>query len=97
MSARAFLTARPNSFVFEDRLLVLDQPAKVGRSHKDDRSDSGNCFFDCKVLSRAHAKFLFDEGKFYLVDTSSSNGSPTLRTSRGQDPTQLLSVTLRSE
>jgi len=75
MSARAFLTARPNSFIFEDRLLVLDQPAKVGRSHKDDRSDSGNCFFDCKVLSRAHAKFLFDEGKFYLVDTSSSNGS----------------------
>jgi len=75
MSARAFLTARPNSFAFEDRLLVLDAPVKVGRSHKEDRSDSGNCFFDCKVLSRAHAKILFEDGKFYLVDTSSSNGS----------------------
>ena len=29
MSARAFLTARPNSFAFEDRLLVLDAPVKV--------------------------------------------------------------------
>ena len=75
MAARAFLTARPNSFTFEDRLLVLDSPAKVGRSHKEDRSESGNCFFDCKVLSRAHAKLLYDEGKFYLVDTGSSNGS----------------------
>lgn len=75
MSARAFLTARPNSFAFEDRLLVLDAPIKVGRSHKEDRSDSGNCFFDCKVLSRAHAKILFEDGKFYLVDTGSSNGS----------------------
>jgi len=75
MSARAFLTARSNSFAFEDRLLVLDVPVKVGRSHKEDRSDSGNCFFDCKVLSRAHAKILFEDGKFYLFDTGSSNGS----------------------
>jgi len=75
MAARAFLTPKSNSFAFEDRLLVLDSPVKVGRSHKDDRSDSGNCFFDCKVLSRAHAKILYDEGRFYLVDTGSSNGS----------------------
>ena len=27
------------------------------------------------MLSRAHAKILFEEGKFYLVDTGSSNGS----------------------
>ena len=27
------------------------------------------------MLSRAHAKILFEDGKFYLVDTGSSNGS----------------------
>jgi len=75
MSARAFLTPKPNSFNFDDRLLVLDSPTKVGRSHKDDRSESGNGFFDCKVLSRSHAMIMFDEGKFFLIDTGSSNGS----------------------
>ena len=75
MAARAFLTAKPNSFIFEDRLLVLDSPAKVGRSHKDDRSESGNCFFDCKVLSRAHALLQFQDGRFYVTDTGSSNGT----------------------
>jgi len=75
MSARAFLTAKPNSFNFEDRLLELDSPAKIGRSHKDDRSESGNGYFDCKVLSRTHAMIMYDEGKFFLLDTGSSNGS----------------------
>jgi len=75
MSARAFLTPKPNSFHFEDRLLELDSPAKIGRSHKDDRSESGNGYFDCKVLSRNHAMIMFDEGKFFLLDTGSSNGS----------------------
>ena len=51
MSPRAFLTPKPNSFHFEDRLLELNSPAKIGRSHKDDRSESGNGYFDCKVLS----------------------------------------------
>lgn len=27
------------------------------------------------MLSRAHAKILFEDGKFYLFDTGSSNGS----------------------
>lgn len=70
-----FLTAKPNSFNFEDRLLELDSPAKIGRSHKDDRSESGNGYFDCKVLSRTHAMIMYDEGKFFLLDTGSSNGS----------------------
>jgi len=75
MSAKAFFTAKPNSFHFEDRLLELDAPAKIGRSHKDDRSESGNGYFDCKVLSRTHAMIMYDEGKFFLLDTGSSNGS----------------------
>lgn len=75
MSARAFFAPKPNSFHFEDRLLELDSPVKIGRSHKDDRSESGNGYFDCKVLSRSHAMVMFDEGKFFLLDTGSSNGS----------------------
>eukprot|EP00092_Neocalanus_flemingeri_P014649 GFUD01015811.1.p1 GENE.GFUD01015811.1~~GFUD01015811.1.p1 ORF type:complete len:777 (-),score=220.64 GFUD01015811.1:932-3262(-) len=75
MSAKAFLAPKPNSFNFDDRLLELDSPAKIGRSHKDDRSESGNGYFDCKVLSRSHAMIMFDEGKFFLLDTGSSNGS----------------------
>jgi len=75
MTPRAFLTPKPNSFHFEDRLLELNSPAKIGRSHKDDRSESGNGYFDCKVLSRNHATIMFDEGKFFLLDTGSSNGS----------------------
>jgi len=75
MSARAFLAPKPNSFHFEDRLLELETPTKIGRSHKDDRSESGNGYFDCKVLSRSHAMVMFDEGKFFLLDTGSSNGS----------------------
>ena len=39
------------------------------------QSDSDNGFFDCKVLSRQHAMLLFEEEKFFLIDTGSSNGS----------------------
>jgi len=75
MSARVFLSSKQNAFSFDDRLLVLDAPAKVGRTHKDDKSDSGNAFFDCKVLSRAHAIIDYEDGKFFFMDTGSSNGS----------------------
>lgn len=75
MSARAILVAKVNSFPFDDRVLLLDVPAKIGRSHKDDQAESGNGFFDCKVLSRQHAIIIYEEGKFYIVDTGSSNGT----------------------
>ena len=37
MSAKAILVAKLNSLQFEDRVLLLDVPAKIGRSHKDDQ------------------------------------------------------------
>lgn len=37
MAAKAILSAKPNSFPFEDRVIVLEVPAKIGRSHKDDQ------------------------------------------------------------
>ena len=55
MAAKAILVAKPNSFNFEDRVLLLDIPAKVGRAHKDDKSDSGNAYFDCKVRKYSSA------------------------------------------
>lgn len=75
MAAKAILAPKHNSFQFEDRLLELSSPVRIGRSHKEDKADSGNGFFDCKVLSRNHATLVFDEGKFYVVDTGSSNGT----------------------
>ena len=75
MAAKAILAPKQNSFQFEDRLLELSSPVRIGRSHKEDKADSGNGFFDCKVLSRNHAMLVFDEGKFFVVDTGSSNGT----------------------
>ncbi len=37
MAAKAILSAKLNSFPFEDRVIVLEVPAKIGRSHKDDQ------------------------------------------------------------
>ena len=37
MSARAILSPKVNSLQFDDRVLLLDVPAKIGRSHKDDQ------------------------------------------------------------
>jgi len=71
------LTARPNSFKFSDRVIDLDIPIKIGRAFKNEKSDSNNAYFDCKVLSKAHALLLFEaeDARFFLLDTGSSNGS----------------------
>ncbi|KAF5293593.1 hypothetical protein FQA39_LY03078 [Lamprigera yunnana] len=75
MSAKAVLICRPNSHPFQERTLTLDQPVKVGRSVARARASATNAIFDCKVLSRHHAVLWFDNGKFYLQDTKSSNGT----------------------
>lgn len=72
---RASLLCRPNSHPFQDRMLSLDQPVKVGRSVARARPVQTNAIFDCKVLSRNHALLWYENGKFYLQDTKSSNGT----------------------
>ncbi|KFM77362.1 Sarcolemmal membrane-associated protein, partial [Stegodyphus mimosarum] len=72
---RAILTSRPNSHPFQERHLFLDQPIKVGRSVARCRPAPSNAIFDCKVLSRNHALLWYENGKFYLQDTKSSNGT----------------------
>lgn len=77
MSAKAALKARPNSFKFCDRVLDLEVPVKIGRAFKTEKSNPDNAYFDCKVLSKAHALLLYEteECRFFLLDTGSSNGT----------------------
>merc|ERR1719350_1543699 len=56
-------------------MLGLDQPVKVGRSVARARPVNTNAIFDCKVLSRNHALLWYENGKFYLQDTKSRNGT----------------------
>ncbi|XP_063219392.1 sarcolemmal membrane-associated protein-like isoform X2 [Bacillus rossius redtenbacheri] len=75
MTAKAVLICRPNSHPFQERTLLLDQPVKIGRSVARARAAPNNAIFDCKVLSRNHALLWYENGKFYLQDTKSSNGT----------------------
>ncbi|CAG0915157.1 unnamed protein product [Notodromas monacha] len=74
-SAKAILICRPNSHPFSERTLLLDQSVKIGRSVAKARAASNNAIFDCKVLSRNHALMWYENGKFYLKDVKSSNGT----------------------
>ena len=64
MTAKAILKARPGTFRFSDRVIDLEVktdttlknsmtnrqvPCKIGRAFKNDKSESTNGFFDCKV------------------------------------------------
>lgn len=64
--AKAILICRPNSHIFQERTLTLDQPIKIGRSVARAKPTSTNAIFDCKVLSRHHALLWYEDGKFYL-------------------------------
>ncbi|KAL3272667.1 hypothetical protein HHI36_014131 [Cryptolaemus montrouzieri] len=75
MTAKAVLICRQNSHPFQDRTLTLDEPIKVGRSVARARAKPNNAIFDCKVLSRNHAMLWYENGKFFLQDTKSSNGT----------------------
>jgi hypothetical protein len=48
---------------------------KVGRAVAKCKPQGDNAIFDCKVLSRNHAILWFENGKFFLKDTCSSNGT----------------------
>ena len=75
MTAKGVLICRENSHTFQERTLNLERPVKIGRSVARARSALNNAIFDCKVLSRNHALLWYSAGKFYLQDTSSSNGT----------------------
>ncbi|XP_022670727.1 sarcolemmal membrane-associated protein-like [Varroa jacobsoni] len=71
----AHLMWRPNSHKFDDRIVPLSEPAKVGRSVAKFKPAAHNAIFDCKVLSRNHALLWYEDGRFLIQDTQSSNGT----------------------
>ncbi|CAK8692884.1 unnamed protein product [Clavelina lepadiformis] len=75
MTAVAHFSCCPNSYPFQDRHISLSDPVKIGRSVARCKPSTSNAVFDCKVLSRNHALLWFENGKFYLQDTKSSNGT----------------------
>lgn len=48
---------------------------KIGRAVARNKVSETNAIFDCKVLSRNHAVLWYSDGKFFLKDTGSSNGT----------------------
>ncbi|XP_020621903.1 sarcolemmal membrane-associated protein-like [Orbicella faveolata] len=88
--AMAVFTSRPNSHPFEERRVPLTEPVKIGRSVAKSRPATNNCIFDCKVLSRNHAILWYEDGKFFLQDTKSSNGTfvNNVRLSKGSEESE---------
>jgi len=78
-SPRAILSSFGTSHPFDDRTLEVgdekERPIKVGRAVARLKPSPNNAIFDCKVLSRNHAQIFFKEGKFFLQDMGSSNGT----------------------
>lgn len=54
---------RPNSHPFQERSIPLNEPVKVGRAVARLKALPNNAIFDCKVLSRQHAKLWYENGK----------------------------------
>ena len=54
---------RPNSHPFQERCIPLNEPVKVGRAVARLKALTNNAIFDCKVLSRQHAKLWYENGK----------------------------------
>ena len=45
MTARVILVSKVNSHPFDDRVLLLDVPSKIGRAHKDDQVSVMSMYF----------------------------------------------------
>jgi len=88
--AFALLAPKPSSHPFYERQLSLKEPVKIGRAVAKAKSSNNNGIFDCKVLSRNHAVMWYENGKFMLQDTKSSNGTyvNSVRLSRGSEESE---------
>ncbi|XP_017486562.1 PREDICTED: putative uncharacterized protein DDB_G0282133 [Rhagoletis zephyria] len=76
--AKIILFCEANSHPFQTRTIFLTPniECKVGRLIAKSKASESNAIFDCKVLSRNHAVLWYtDDGKFWVKDTKSSNGT----------------------
>uniref|UniRef100_A0A914VGV3 FHA domain-containing protein n=1 Tax=Plectus sambesii TaxID=2011161 RepID=A0A914VGV3_9BILA len=96
----AVFTPCVQSHAFEERRTPLpcqeEHAIKIGRSVARLKPNVDNAIFDCKVLSRNHATMWYEDGRFYLRDTKSSNGTfvNNQRLSKGGEesaPTEIFS------
>jgi hypothetical protein len=57
------LRCRSNSHPFQERCIPLNEHTKIGRAVARIKALPNNAIFDCKVLSRQHAKLWYENGK----------------------------------
>ncbi|XP_039481210.1 sarcolemmal membrane-associated protein isoform X1 [Drosophila santomea] len=91
-AAKIVLNCESKSHKFETRSIFLqpNQDCKVGRLIAKSKAGEGNAIFDCKVLSRNHAILWYTpDGKFWVKDTKSSNGTFINDNKLGSDPAEL--------
>jgi len=74
---RIILTPETSSARFHDKVLVVGagDSVNVSRSSSEEKPDTKNAVFDCRVLSRPQASISFCDGNFYIKDLGSSNGT----------------------
>lgn len=92
VEAKIVLQCEGKSHKFETRTISLapNQECKVGRLIAKSKASEGNAIFDCKVLSRNHAMLWYSaDGRFWVKDTKSSNGTFINDIKLGNDPAEL--------
>jgi len=72
--AKAIFVCLPSSHPFVEKEVYLNGKIKIGRTVVTAKQKD-KLFFDSKVLSKNHAIIWYDNGKFFLRDTKSSNGT----------------------
>ncbi|KAH8292792.1 hypothetical protein KR054_006454 [Drosophila jambulina] len=90
--AKIVLHCEAKSHKFETRSILLqpNQECKVGRLIAKSKASENNAIFDCKVLSRNHAILWYTaDGRFWVKDTKSSNGTFINDNKLGNDPAEL--------
>ncbi|XP_037728716.1 sarcolemmal membrane-associated protein [Drosophila subpulchrella] len=90
--AKIVLQCEAKSHKFDTRSILLqpNKDCKVGRLIAKSKASDGNAIFDCKVLSRNHAMLWYTpDGRFWVKDTKSSNGTFINDNKLGNDPAEL--------
>lgn len=90
--AKIVLICEGNSHPFQTRSICLTPNIEcmVGRLIAKSKASENNAIFDCKVLSRKHAVIWYTpDGKFWVKDTKSSNGTFINDNKLGDEEAQL--------
>jgi hypothetical protein len=75
VTPKIVLIPHSRSHPFAQRECDVLEAQKVGRPVDKKKISQFNFIFDCRVLSRNHALIWFENGKFWIKDTKSSNGT----------------------